>query len=76
MAHAIPNGLPLAESDAARGTLGGAMTVAQELPRNLGAALVGTAREAFSQALHLTAYVSTIIVLAIAVVVVVLLRRD
>ena len=75
MTQVIPNGLSSAESQAVRGTLGGAMAIAQQLPTHLGAALVGTAREAFIQALHLTSYICAFVVLATAVAVVVLLRN-
>ena len=75
MAHAIPNGVPLAESQAARSTLGGAVAVAQQLAINLGAPLIAAAREAFTHALHLTSYVSAFVAVAMAIAIAVLLRR-
>ena len=75
MADAMPNGVPAAVGDIARGTLGGATAVAEQLPGQLGAALLGTARDAFVQAFVATAAVNALLVLAAAIAATLLLRR-
>jgi len=75
VAAAIPAGVPAEAAEAARGTLGGAVAVAGQLPDQLGAALLGTAHEAFAHGLQLTAATSAVIVTSLAVVAVVLLRH-
>jgi DHA2 family multidrug resistance protein-like MFS transporter len=49
MTDAVPTGIPPHAAEAARDTLGGAVAVAGQLPDQLGAALLDTAREAFTQ---------------------------
>jgi hypothetical protein len=70
-------GLDVAETNLAGTgiTLGGAMAVAEQLPGHLGAALLGTARDAFVEALQVSAAISAAIVLGLAIAVVVVLRR-
>jgi DHA2 family multidrug resistance protein-like MFS transporter len=75
MADAVPGGVPPEAMEAARGTLGGALAVAERLPAQLGAGLLGTAREAFAQAFEVAAAISAAIALATAIVAVLLLRR-
>ena len=75
MAAAMPNGLPSAVREIARGTLGGATAVAERLPGQLGAALLGTARDAFTQAFVMTAVVNALLMLVTAVAVTLVLRR-
>jgi DHA2 family multidrug resistance protein-like MFS transporter len=75
MADSVPNGVPPEAMEAARDTLGGAAAAAERLPEPLGAELLGTAREAFAQALQLTAAISAALVMALAIVAAVLLRR-
>jgi DHA2 family multidrug resistance protein-like MFS transporter len=75
MADGMPNGIPAAAASAARDTLGGAVAVARRLPAHLGADLLGVAREAFTQAMELTAIISAALVLAAAVAAALLLRR-
>jgi MFS transporter, DHA2 family, multidrug resistance protein len=75
MIDAMPNGVPAAAREIARGTLGGATAVAGQLPRQLGAALLGTARDAFVQAFVTAAAVNAILVLAAAIAATLLLRR-
>src|SRR5262249_60769171 len=70
-----PAGVPREAAEAARDTLGGAVAVAKWLPDPLGAALLITAREAFAQAVELTAAMSAVILVALAVVAAVVLRR-
>ena len=75
MIDAMPNGVPAAVGEVARGTLGGATAVAEQLPGHLGAALLGTARDAFIQAFVATAAVNAVLVLATAIAATLLLRR-
>jgi DHA2 family multidrug resistance protein-like MFS transporter len=75
MVYGVPNGLSHTAGEAARGTLGGAIAVAQQLPTTLATELVGAAREAFTLSLALTAAASAIVVIATAVVVTVSLRN-
>jgi DHA2 family multidrug resistance protein-like MFS transporter len=70
----VPAGVPPAAAEAARDTLGGALAAAQALPGQLGAALAEVAREAFTHALHLVFAINAGLTLAIAALVVVLLR--
>jgi len=58
----------------ARGTLGGAMAVADRLPAAEGASLVQSARDAFVHAMEVTAGIETAIVIVMAVMALVLLR--
>jgi MFS transporter, DHA2 family, multidrug resistance protein len=75
VADAVPAGLPPDAAAAARATLGGAMATAGRLPDQLGAALLGAARQAFAQGLHLAFAVSAALLLAVAVLATALLRR-
>ena len=75
MADAVPEGVSPEAAEAGRSTLGGTVAVARRLPDQLGAELLAAAREAFAQALELTAAISAAVVLATAVVAAVLLRR-
>jgi DHA2 family multidrug resistance protein-like MFS transporter len=75
LAHGIPAGVPEHAAAAARDTLGGAVTVAGQLPDRLGVALLEAAREAFTQGLHVAAAVSAAAALAFAILVVVVLHE-
>ena len=75
MADAVPAGVPPEAAEAARATLGGALAVAAGLPAQLGAGLLGSAREAFTQGLQLTAVICAAVVLATAILAALLLRR-
>jgi DHA2 family multidrug resistance protein-like MFS transporter len=75
MAEAMPNGVPLDVTEVARGTLGGATAIAAQLPPQVGAALLGTARDAFVQAFVMVAAVNALIVLATAIAATVMLRQ-
>ena len=75
MVDAVPSGVPLRASDAARDTLGGALEVASDLSGALGPTLVDTARNAFMQGLHVTAAISVVGALALAGFVLALLQR-
>ena len=74
MSGAIPAGVPPEVAAVARDTLGGAIASAAQMPDPLGAALVEAARLAFLEGLQLTAAISTIGTIGLAVLVVVLLR--
>jgi DHA2 family multidrug resistance protein-like MFS transporter len=75
MADAVPAGVPLEAAEAAQATLGGAVVAAEQLPNQLGLALLDAARAAFTQSLELTAAIGAAVVLAAAVLVVAALRR-
>jgi MFS transporter, DHA2 family, multidrug resistance protein len=67
-------GIPPAALEAARGTLGGAVAVAEQLPRQLGDELLATARGAFTQSFELTAAISAVLSLATALGAAIFLR--
>jgi DHA2 family multidrug resistance protein-like MFS transporter len=73
--RAMPAGVPAPAAAAARDTLGGAVTAAADLPSDIGAALLGPARDAFTSALHVTSAVSAAIAAALAALAVALLRN-
>jgi DHA2 family multidrug resistance protein-like MFS transporter len=72
---ALPAGLPVEAASAARDTLGGAVQVGGELPGQIGAALIDAARGAFTQGLHLTAAISAVVTLGLALFVLITLRH-
>jgi DHA2 family multidrug resistance protein-like MFS transporter len=72
----IPAGVSVDAAEAVRGTLGGAVAAAEQLPPHIGSALLDTAREAFVDALQVSSTISAAIVLALAAMVVVVLRRS
>lgn len=71
----LPPGLSSSAEEAARSTLGGAVTVAADLPPALGAALLEAARLAFSQGFFLSVLACAVIAAAGAVLAMVMLRR-
>ena len=75
MTDAIPAAVPSEAATAARDTLGGAVAAAGQLPEQLGATLLDTAREAFTQGLHLSFAISAAVAIGIALLVVALLRH-
>src|ERR671911_135295 len=75
VADAFPDGAPPEAAEAARDTLGGAVSVAHQLPGPLAADLLDAAREAFTQGLQLAAVMSAAIVLGMAILTAVLLRH-
>jgi MFS transporter, DHA2 family, multidrug resistance protein len=75
MAGGIPDGVPQAAAETARDTLGGAVEVAARLPDPLGPTLIDAAREAFIQGLNLTAAISSVGTIGMAVFIAVVLRR-
>jgi MFS transporter, DHA2 family, multidrug resistance protein len=74
LADALPAGVPSQAAAIARDTLGGAVGVAAQLPEGLGVALLAAAREAFTQGLQLTAALSAVVAVGVAVMATVLLR--
>ena len=75
MADGIPGGLSADGVDAARGTLGGALGVAEGLPSTIAAALRSTARGAFTRAMEAGIVACAIVALITAIIAIVLLRR-
>src|SRR5829696_6566352 len=75
VADAFPDGAPPEALEAARDTLGGAVSVADQRPGPLAAELLDTAREAFTQGLQVSAITSAAIVLGMAILTAVLLRH-
>jgi DHA2 family multidrug resistance protein-like MFS transporter len=74
MAGPLIDGIPHEASVAARDTLGGAVAAAGQLP-GVGGALLDMARDAFTKGLQVTALTSAIVVLGMAAIVMVSLRR-
>jgi DHA2 family multidrug resistance protein-like MFS transporter len=74
VADAVPAGVPPQAAAAARDTLGGAVAAAGQLPDQLGGALLGAARQAFTHGLHLAFAVSAAAAIGVAILAVVLLR--
>ena len=75
MSQAMPAGISAAAAEAARGTIGGAVSVAGQLPAALGAGLMDAARSAFAQAFEVTALIGAAISIGVAILAVGLLRR-
>ncbi len=73
--NAIPADLPAAAGEAARATLGGAVTVAAELPASTGSALLNGAREAFTQGVRIVAAISVVGSLGLALFAALVLRK-
>jgi DHA2 family multidrug resistance protein-like MFS transporter len=71
----VPSQVPPEQADAARDTLGGATAAAEELPAPLGAELLETAQEAFTQGLQVTAVAGAVVLAGLSVMTAVVLRR-
>jgi DHA2 family multidrug resistance protein-like MFS transporter len=71
---ALPASVPAEAAEAARDTLGGALTVAQGLPAEVAGRLVDAAQTAFAEGLHIAAATGAVIAIAVAVLVATLLR--
>jgi MFS transporter, DHA2 family, multidrug resistance protein len=67
LAHTAPAGLSPAAMDASRNTLGGALSVAEHLPAQLGGQLVSAARVAFTHGLETAALGAAIAMIVAAV---------
>jgi DHA2 family multidrug resistance protein-like MFS transporter len=72
--HHIPREVPADSTRAARGTLGGAVDAANQLPASTARALLTAARDAFADGLVLTAVVSGALVIVLAAVMITLPR--
>ncbi len=68
-------GLPADAADAARDTLGGAQAVAGQLPASAGVDLLRTARQSFTQGMHVSALLAAAVAIAVGITAVVALRR-
>jgi MFS transporter, DHA2 family, multidrug resistance protein len=75
IAGGLPAGLPSEAAAAARDTLGGAVEVARGLPQSLGEPLLDAANAAFLDGIHVSAVISLIGAIALALFVWVMLRR-
>jgi MFS transporter, DHA2 family, multidrug resistance protein len=75
IASTLPAAVPAEAAEVARGTIGGAISVAGRLPDALGAELLGAAREAFVQAFGTTAAISAVIAIGVAILAAALLRH-
>ena len=76
MGKVATGNVPTGEMETARSTLGGAITVAQQLPGAAGTDLLTTAREAFTHAFQLTAALSAVVALGTAIGATLLLRGE
>ena len=74
MANVAPAGLPAAVAEAARDTLGGATAVAEQLSGPVGAALLETARQAFTQGVIVAATISAVVGVGAALATAIILR--
>ncbi|OKK08924.1 MFS transporter [Streptomyces sp. CB02400] len=72
---AVPDTAPPAAAEAAGDTLAGAVSAAEQLPGQAGAALLSSARDAFTGGMHVAAGVSSVLLTVVAVLVVALLRH-
>lgn len=75
VAAVTASGVPREAVEAARETLPGAVAVASRLPEQVGAALLGSAQEAFTRGMALSAIVGAVLMAVTAVAVTMLLRR-
>jgi DHA2 family multidrug resistance protein-like MFS transporter len=75
MADAVPRGMSAEAAEAAKGTLGGALATAAQLPDALGSALVDAARAAFISGMQATAAISAVGAIALAIFVALVIGR-
>jgi DHA2 family multidrug resistance protein-like MFS transporter len=75
MDRAVPQEVPAEAAASARDTLGGALAAAAELPDRLGAALLGSGRDAFVQGFETIVLICALLSLAGAAAAAVLLRN-
>ncbi len=76
MSHAAPGDVSATTMDAAKSTLGAALAAANTLPAEMRAALLQSARDAFVHALDVVAVVSTVLMIGMAALAALLLRRS
>ena len=74
LSSTFPAGVPPEAAEIARGTIGGAVSVAGDLPAPLAAELLGSARDAFGHAFGASAALSAILAVGVAILAVALLR--
>ncbi len=74
LGRTMPAAIPVESAATARDTLGGAVGVAGQLPGGLGTDLIEAARLAFTAGLRVTAVISVVLAVGIAVVAAALLR--
>jgi DHA2 family multidrug resistance protein-like MFS transporter len=75
IADTMPAGVPAGAADTARDTLAGATTAAAGIPGEVGTALLGAAREAFTSGLHVVATICALLLVVVAVLAGTLLRH-
>ncbi len=75
LANGLPAGLPPEAAAVARDTLGGAVSVAGQLPDELGLGLLDVASRAFVQGMHLVAIISAAVAIGAAILALILLRH-
>jgi DHA2 family multidrug resistance protein-like MFS transporter len=71
----IPSAVPPKIAGAARNTLGGALSLAERLPHQVGSQLIAGARASFIRGLQVTSMIGGVVTLATAVVAAVVLRK-
>jgi DHA2 family multidrug resistance protein-like MFS transporter len=74
ISRALPADVPTAAVDAARDTLGAAVSVASQLPAELGAVVTAVARGAFVEGMQAVATISAVVAVGVAVLVLAALR--
>jgi DHA2 family multidrug resistance protein-like MFS transporter len=75
LADRLPTAMPTEAASAATDTLGSAVAVSQQLPGQLGAAVLDTARAAFVQGMQLTSVLAALIAAGLAVLAVIALHN-
>ena len=75
VASGLPASVPAEAATIARDTLGGAVSVASQLPGQVGSTVLEVAREAFVQGMQVAAGISAVMAIAVAIVAVVALRN-
>ena len=75
VASGLPASVPAEAATIARDTLGGAVSVASQLPGQVGTTVLEVAREAFVQGMQVAAGISAVMAIAVAIVAVVALRN-
>ena len=74
MATGLPAGVPADAAAVARDTLGGAVSVGQQLPGALGTELVALAQDAFVAGMQVASTISAVLAVGVAILAVVMLR--
>jgi DHA2 family multidrug resistance protein-like MFS transporter len=75
LGRSLPDEVPSEAAVVAHDTLGAAVAIADQLPVELGAIVVETAREAFVQGMHLTSVIAAAVALGLTVLALVMLRH-